>query len=121
MLLIEKLDLPRIGVTIDTGHMHFHNGEAFKPYGSLGGLIQRFHKKIAHLHVHDYDGDLDHIAIGGGNIDFPDIMEALRRIQFQGSLCLEINPDREPPEAICQSRDRLRAMTNSYGQSKRKD
>jgi len=89
------------------GHI---TGEAFKPYGSLGALIKRFHEKIIHLHVHDYDGNLDHIAIGRGDIDFPDITKALCDVQFQGSLCLEINPDREPPEAICKSRDRLQAM-----------
>ena len=110
MLLIEKLDLPHVGITMDTGHMHFGGGEAFKPYGSLGGLIQRFHEKIFHIHIHDYDGNLDHIAIGRGYIDFPDIIKALCSIQFQGSLCLEINPDREPPEAICESRDRVQAM-----------
>lgn len=110
MLLIEGIDLPRVGITVDTGHMHFRDGEALKPYGSLGGLIERFHKKIAHLHVHDYDGHLDHIAIGRGYIDFPDIIRALCTVRFRGSLCLEINPDREPPEAICRSRDRLGAM-----------
>ena len=110
MLLIEKLDLPCIGVTVDTGHMHFHNGEAFKPYGSLGRLIERFHRKVVHLHIHDYDGNLDHIAVGNGCIDFPDIIEALCAAQFQGSLCLEINPDREPPEAILESRERLHKL-----------
>ena len=110
MLLIEKLGLSHVGLTVDTGHMHFHDGEAFKPYGSLGGLIERFHEKIVHLHVHDYDGNLDHIAVGRGHIDFPDIVKALCAVQFRGSLCLEINPDREPPEAICESRDRLHKL-----------
>jgi len=110
MLLIEELNLPRVGITVDTGHMHFRDAEAFKPYGSLGGLIERFHEKIVHLHMHDYDGNLDHIAVGRGHIDFPDIIGALCAVQFQGSLCLEMNPDREPPEAICESRDRLLTM-----------
>jgi sugar phosphate isomerase/epimerase len=110
MLLIEELDLPHVGITVDTGHMHFRDGEAFKPYGSLGGLIKRFRKKIVHLHVHDYDGKLDHIAVGRGYIDFPDIIKALCEIQFQGSLCLEINPDREPPEAICESRELIKPL-----------
>jgi sugar phosphate isomerase/epimerase len=113
MPLIERLELPRVGITLDTGHMYFNEGAAFKPYGSLGGLIERFRKKIFHLHVHDYDGNFDHIGIGKGHIDFPDIIRALCNIQFKGSLCLEINPDREPPEAICQSRDRLREMIRS--------
>ena len=117
MLLIEQLDLPHVAITVDTGHMHFREGEALKPYGSLGGLIEGFHKKIVHLHIHDYDGSLDHIAIGRGYIDFPDIINALCAVQFQGSLCLEINPDREPPEAICQSRDSLQAMIENYSLS----
>ncbi len=110
MPLIERLELPRVGITLDTGHMHFNEGAAFKPYGSLGGLIERFRKKIFHLHAHDYDGNFDHIAIGEGHIDFHDIVRALCNIRYKGSLCLEINPDRELPEAICQSRDRLREM-----------
>ena len=114
MPLIEELDLPYVGITVDTGHMYFRDGEAFKPYVSLGGLIERFHKKIVHLHIHDYDGQFDHITIGRGYIDFPDIIRALRTVRFRGSLCLEINPDREPPEAICRSRDRLRAMIEGF-------
>ena len=110
MTLIEQLDLPRVGITVDTGHMHFREGKAFEPYGSLGGLIERFHKKIVHLHIHDYDGNLDHIAVGRGYIDFHDIISALCIVQFQGSLCLEINPDRESPDAICRSRDLIQAM-----------
>lgn len=110
MPLVEKLDLPCVGITIDTGHMHFDDGEAFKPYGSLGGMIKRFQKKIVHFHIHDYDGDLDHIAIGRGYIDFTDIAKALRDIQFDGSLCLEINPDRESPEAIYECKTRLRKL-----------
>jgi sugar phosphate isomerase/epimerase len=108
--LIERLDLPRVGVTLDTGHVHFNEGAAFKPYGSLGGLIEIFREKILHVHVHDYDGNFDHIGIGKGYIDFHDIVRTLCNIQFKGSLCLEINPDRESPEAILESRDRLQEM-----------
>ena len=114
MLLIEELDLPRVGITVDTGHMHFHDGEALRPYGCLARLIERFHEKIVHLHIHDYDGRLDHTAIGRGYIDFPGVVKALCTVRFRGSLCLEYNPDREPPEAICESRDRLRAMIEGF-------
>ena len=113
MELIEKLDLPHVGLTVDTGHMHFQDGAAFRPYGSLGGLIKRFHKKVVHLHIHDYDGKLDHIAIGRGHIDLDDIIRALCSVKFQGSLCLEINPDRETPEGILRSRDRIWEMINA--------
>lgn len=105
--LVERLDLPRVGLTVDTGHMHFHDGVAFREFGTLGGLLTRYGACLRHLHVHDYDGKLDHLGIGHGYIDFPEIIGALRRCGFGGNLCLEPNPDRTPPERVVESRRKL--------------
>ena len=110
MLLIKRLSLPNVGINVDVGHAYFQNGAAFKNYGTLGGLIDEISTKLVHLHGHDYDGHKDHIAVGHGHIDFPDIIGALCRAKFSGSICLEINPDREPAEGILESRDRLREI-----------
>ena len=107
MLLISRLALPHVGINLDIGHMYFGNGAAFKDYGTLGNLIDEVNVEIVHVHAHDYDGHQDHIAIGHGSIDFPDVISALYRANFSGSICLEINPDREPPEGILKSRKRL--------------
>jgi len=110
MLLISRLALPRVGINLDIGHMYFENCAAFKDYGTIGDLIDEINVEIVHVHAHDYDGHQDHIAIGHGYIDFPDVISALCRTKFSGSICFEINPDREPPEGILESRQRLREI-----------
>jgi sugar phosphate isomerase/epimerase len=62
------------------------------------------------MHLHDYDGKLDHLAIGNGKIDFHQILHALVRIRYNGSLCLELNPDVVTPEGILQSRTALQKI-----------
>jgi sugar phosphate isomerase/epimerase len=109
MRLVARLGLPAVGITLDTGHMHFENGAAFQAYGSLGNLIRTIKPQIMHVHVHDYNGKDDHLGIGHGYIDFPDIIGALDQGGFTGSLVLELNPFREP-ESVVESRNRLQAL-----------
>ena len=114
--ITEDYDLPQAigashtGITLDVGHASFHNGAGYRNYGSMGNLIREFADRMFHLHVHDYDGQNDHIPIGSGFIDFPDIVSALHDIGYQGSLCLELNPDRVSPDDILKSRDRLQQL-----------
>ena len=109
-LLVKQLSLPHVGITLDIGHVYFGNGAAFKDYGTLGNLIDEINVKIVHVHAHDYDGHNDHIAVGHGYIDFPDVIGALCRAEFSDSISLEINPDREPAEGILESQKRLREI-----------
>ncbi len=110
---IAQLSLPYVGITLDIGHMYLEAGTAFEAYGTLGALVDQVNVEIVHVHAHDYNGVQDHIAIGHGYIDFVDIMDALARTKFSGSLCLEINPDREPPAGILESQARLRELIAS--------
>ncbi len=113
MQRIAQLSLPYVGITLDIGHMYLEEGTAFEAYGTLGTLVDQVNAQIVHVHAHDYNGVQDHIAIGHGYIDFVDIMDALVRAQFSGSLCLEINPDRESPAGILESQARLRELIAS--------
>ncbi len=110
MLLISQLAFPHVGINLDIGHMYFENGIAFKDYGTLGNLIDEVNVEIVHVHAHDYNGREDHMAVEHGYIDFPDVIGALCRAKFSGSICLEINPNREPPEGILKSQKRLREI-----------
>ena len=101
---------PNIGLTVDTGHMQFNDGAGYRAYGSLAALIERLGPRVFHMHLHDYDGKLDHLAIGNGKIDFHQILHALVRIRYNGSLCLELNPDVVTPEGILQSRTALQKI-----------
>jgi sugar phosphate isomerase/epimerase len=98
----------RIGATLDVGHMYLRDGAGFRPYGTIGALIRSLNTDLFHLHLHDYDGQSDHIEIGTGQVDFGDILKALDDIGFRGALCLELNPDRCQPEGIRRSADYLR-------------
>jgi sugar phosphate isomerase/epimerase len=109
MRLLSRLSLPNVGITLDVGHMHFKNGAAFVAYGTLGNLVNQIGAPVVHVHAHDYDGNDDHIAIGRGIVDWDDVIGALVRAGFSGSLCLELNPFRER-ESASESRDRLREL-----------
>jgi len=98
----------RVGATLDVGHMYLRGGAGFRPYGTIGALIRSLDTDLFHLHLHDYDGQSDHIEIGTGQVDFDDILKALDDMGFRGALCLELNPDRCPPEGIRRSAEYLR-------------
>ncbi len=105
--LAMQADTPRVGFTLDVGHVSFDDGAGYREFGSIPGLIDRVGARLFHLHAHDYDGVHDHIPIGAGRIDWPPIVEALKRVGYRGVLCLELNPDRASPADILESRRRL--------------
>jgi sugar phosphate isomerase/epimerase len=98
----------RIGATLDIGHMYHRDGAGYRPYGTIGGLVRFLDEVLFHLHVHDYDGKDDHIEVGTGRINFDDVLRNLNAIDYRGALCLELNPDRCPPDGIRRSAAFLR-------------
>lgn len=58
-----------LGFTLDIGHNEKNGDKAFP-------LFQQTHK-IRHIHMHDYNGKSDHLAIGTGIIDFKKYKELL--------------------------------------------
>jgi sugar phosphate isomerase/epimerase len=104
-----------IGITLDTGHVSMQRGAGYREFGTIGGLVRHLGKKLVHIHAHDYDGKDDHIAIGAGGIDFPEIMRALKEIGFAGMLCLELSPDQTGPEGYLACRDLLQRLTGRNG------
>jgi len=106
--LVRQTGCPNVGLTLDVGHMSASEG--YRDYGSIGGVIRAFSDRVFLMHMHDYDGTHDHLAIGKGKIDFEEIVSALCEIGYAGSLCLEVSPDRNTPEEMVQSRNRLREI-----------
>ncbi len=99
-----------VGITIDTGHQSLEQGAGYRQFGTLGNLIRHLGERVIHVHVHDYDGANDHLAIGAGNVDFPEVLGALRDINYTGMMCLELNPQRTTAEDWVKSRDALREI-----------
>ncbi|MGD2201187.1 MAG: sugar phosphate isomerase/epimerase family protein [Candidatus Bathyarchaeota archaeon] len=71
-----------VGVVLDIAHANLR-GEALD-------FIERFGDLIAHVHVSDNQGDSDtHLRVGGGSIDWPRIMAALKDSPFEGWITIE--------------------------------
>ncbi|MFO7903251.1 MAG: sugar phosphate isomerase/epimerase family protein [Planctomycetota bacterium] len=92
-----------IGVTLDVGHMYFDHRPGYRPWGTIGGQVHFLADLLFHLHLHDNTGTVDHIEIGTGKVDWRDLFESLAAIRYQGSMMLEMNPDRVTPEGIRRS------------------
>ena len=115
--LLDELGIPDLGITLDIGHISFphplHAGKpSYFPLPSIGAFIERFADRLVHLHVHDYDGQHDHIPIGDGSMDFPDIVGSLRKIGYDGTICLELTP-KVPREDILASGEKWREFAKA--------
>lgn len=72
--LLEQLAPSGVGFCLDTGH-HAAFGSA-----PLASWLSELGPHLAHLHLHDNNGDRDaHLPPGRGSIDFTPLWQALRR------------------------------------------
>jgi len=97
-----------IGVTLDVGHMYLDGAAPLKPYGTIGAAVESIGDKIVHVHMHDYDGESDHLELGRGGVDIDGALAGLAQVCYQGAICLEMNPERVSPEGIRRSAALLR-------------
>ncbi len=104
-----------VGVTLDVGHVSFDDGAGYRPFGTIGGLIRHLAARLVHVHVHDYEGVHDHLALGAGNLDFADIIGGLLDIGYAGMLCLELSPAHTVAEDYPRSAALLRALIAEHG------
>ena len=61
------------------------------PEGRILALIDSFSARIDHLHISDNFGRRDdHLAVGDGGLDFRALAKALQRIEYDGTVTLEV-------------------------------
>ena len=96
---------PGLKLTLDTGHASIGDQKG----GRLQQLVQRFGGRIGHLHFSDNQGRRDdHLAIGKGIINFPELVKSLKAADYDDTLTLEVfDPDRR---LLVASRDLLKGM-----------
>jgi sugar phosphate isomerase/epimerase len=107
----EQLENPgwkNIGVTLDVGHMYLDEAAPLKSYGTIGAAVRAIAGNVVQLHMHDYDGDSDHLELGAGHVDIDDTLAGLAAIHYRGAICLEMNPARVSPDGIRRSASLLR-------------
>ena len=75
---------------LDRTPLHFitKNYMPYEEYGSVKKFIKSEHNLISNVHIHDYNGRRDHIAIGDGKIDFSFLTEL--KNNFKGPYIFEV-------------------------------
>lgn len=119
--VLNETDAPNVGFTLDVGHMMqpmdlWSDGMKEIPisrYDSWKKLTTSIADRLWHTHIHDYDGELDHMPLGKGHIDYEDVFDALKAAGYDGMYCLELNPDRMIAEDIVKSAEIIRKVTGA--------
>jgi sugar phosphate isomerase/epimerase len=85
---IKKVDLPNMGMLIDTFHMNIEEV-------SIDESIIKAKNHITHVHL----ADSNRWAPGSGHLDFAQIVKTLEKINYKGYLSAEILPLPDPDKA----------------------
>ncbi len=85
-VLHERVHSPRLGLTLDVGHLHCL-GET-----PIADHIHRWGDKLLNVHIEDMrTGVHEHLMFGEGEIDFPPVIAALREAGYDGGLHVELS------------------------------
>jgi sugar phosphate isomerase/epimerase len=84
--LLEKIDAPYLQLTLDIGHLHCLGETPIADY------IERYGHRLANVHIEDMRrGVHQHLMFGEGEIDFPPVLDALRRVGYAGGVHVELS------------------------------
>jgi sugar phosphate isomerase/epimerase len=91
--------------TLDTGHANIDDRRGRR----LKSMVERFGRRIGHLHISDNQGRIDdHLAVGQGTINFADLVRRLKKAGYDDTVTLEVfDPNRR---MLVSSRERIRAL-----------
>lgn len=86
LAIVRRLDHPRLGLTIDVGHVHC------LAEGPIPGILTAAAPWLWNVHLEDMKvGRHDHLPFGEGDIDFPPIFQALAAIGYRGGVYVELS------------------------------
>lgn len=84
--LHHKVDHPNFGLTLDLGHLHCL-GE-----GPIPQIIHQWSHVLWNVHLEDMrQGIHDHLMFGEGEMEFTSIASALREVEYQGGVHVELS------------------------------
>lgn len=92
----------------DTAHQYAGGGDP-------AALIRKYGDRIKYVHLKDFDGS-GFMPLGEGKLDFPDILSALKAMQYDGWITMELDGYPGPAkEAAQRSREYLEAWERANG------
>lgn len=84
--LDERIRHPLFQLTLDVGHVHCSTE------GPIPDLVERWRSRIVNIHIEDMkEGVHEHLMFGEGTMSFPPIFCALRRIDYQHGVHVELS------------------------------
>lgn len=96
---------PTLQMTLDTGHANIG-----APDGSrLLELVERFGKRLGHIHISDNLGKRDdHMAVGQGTVDFSTLIRRLVELGYNDTITLEIFDQNR--QMLTESREKIKKL-----------
>jgi len=84
--LKDEVENPLFGLTLDVGHAFLTEDD------SLANCIRKFSSSIKNIHLEDMQkGDHKHLQFGDGEVDFSEVFDALKEIQYTGLVNVELS------------------------------
>ena len=93
--LMKKIDSPRVGITMDVGHVNVYGkGEYLR-------WIRMLAPYIRHIHLSDNEGMIDqHIPLGAGTVDFDEFFTALGQFNVSPTYTIEMGNREDLKESL---------------------
>lgn len=84
--LVEQIESPRLGLTLDIGHLHCLGETPIEDH------LHRWADRLVNVHLEDMKvGVHEHLMFGEGEIDFGPVLTTLAEIEYQGGLHVELS------------------------------
>ena len=111
--LSDRIRSENLGLIMDTGHL-------FVQKEPLSLSIEKLGKKIFGTHICDNDGCIDdHLVPGEGKIDWANVLKAFKKIDYKGSLDIEINIADNPDMVYLKAKEYLEKILEGVEGEKR--
>ena len=101
--LVDRVGSNNMGVLLDTGHALYAKED-------LPTTVEKLNSKLFHVHVDDCYGDWDDDLVPGAVHDFTEFFRALRRIDYEGYVGLDIYPMQDPFGEVRKSKEYIDEM-----------
>ena len=109
--LLENVESPHFGLTVDIGHVHCLEDEP------IGDYLKQWASRIVNIHIEDMKkGIHEHLMFGAGEIDFSEVIKSVEEIGYRGGVHVELS--RHSHIAPTAARDSFEFLTEIGSQHK---
>jgi inosose dehydratase len=111
--LLDAVDHPAVGVNYDTGNIYYYNDD-LDPAEDVKLVADR----VFHVHLKDTvggKGEWLFCGLGQGRVNFPGIVDVLRKVGFRGPYSLELEGKRDEDLNRAAQREVIRASIEYLG------